>query len=105
MIPRPPRSTLFPYTTLFRSLVAPLDGAIAFAQVDDVAAAVAQDLEFDMVRIFDEFLDVHAGIAEGLFRFAAGGVVAFDQGDVVVGDAHTPTAAAGDGLDHDRIAD
>src|SRR5689334_24809906 len=27
MLPRPPRSTLFPYTTLFRSLVAPRVGA------------------------------------------------------------------------------
>src|SRR3712207_8091349 len=27
MIRRPPRSTLFPYTTLFRSLQEPLDGA------------------------------------------------------------------------------
>src|SRR5690348_17527073 len=26
MIPRPPRSTLFPYTTLFRSLVVALEG-------------------------------------------------------------------------------
>src|SRR2546426_12846431 len=26
MIRRPPRSTLFPYTTLFRSIVEPLDG-------------------------------------------------------------------------------
>src|SRR3712207_7856639 len=28
MIRRPPRSTLFPYTTLFRSLVAPCDGRV-----------------------------------------------------------------------------
>src|SRR5438034_6093315 len=28
MIPRPPRSTLFPHTTLFRSLVAVLGGAL-----------------------------------------------------------------------------
>src|SRR3712207_7851613 len=29
MIRRPPRSTLFPYTTLFRSSIAPLAGALA----------------------------------------------------------------------------
>src|SRR5260370_20442673 len=29
MIRRPPRSTLFPYTTLFRSVVEPLEGAHA----------------------------------------------------------------------------
>src|SRR2546426_7874214 len=32
MIRRPPRSTLFPYTTLFRSLPEPLDPAGAFHQ-------------------------------------------------------------------------
>jgi hypothetical protein len=86
-------------------LVAALDGAIAFAQVDDVALVVAENLNFDVVRVLDEFLDVNAGIAEGLFRLGAGGVIAFDEGNVVVGDAHAASAAAGDGLDHDRIAD
>src|SRR5256885_16721670 len=33
MIRRPPRSTLFPYTTLFRSLRAPLDSGASRAQV------------------------------------------------------------------------
>src|SRR2546425_7909519 len=44
MIRRPPRSTLFPYTTLFRSTVARLaDGVRAVADVDPVgAAAVAE---------------------------------------------------------------
>src|ERR1035437_6320598 len=41
MIRRPPRSTLFPYTTLFRSLMAPLHGAIAFVEMEDVAVPVA----------------------------------------------------------------
>src|SRR5438552_1494201 len=86
-------------------LVAPLDGAVALAQVDDVTAIVAQDLELDVMRVFDEFLDVNAGIAKGLFRFAAGGMIAFDQGDVVMRNAHSAPAAPGDGFDHDGIAD
>src|SRR3712207_8754338 len=36
MIRRPPRSTLFPYTTLFRSVSAPLDGD-RLAQEDECA--------------------------------------------------------------------
>src|SRR3712207_8695045 len=41
MIRRPPRSTLFPYTTLFRSLEQPL----GLLQVDDVdAPALAEDV-------------------------------------------------------------
>ena len=57
-------------------LVAALDGAIAFAQVDDVALVVAENLKFDVMRVLDEFLDVNAGIAEGLFRLGARGVIA-----------------------------
>ena len=57
-------------------LVAPLNRAIPFAQMDDVAAGVAQNLEFDMMRVFDVLLDVNAGIAKGLFRFGPGGVIA-----------------------------
>src|SRR2546422_3851234 len=46
MIRRPPRSTLFPYTTLFRSVVDPnaigvLDGA-AFVPADRVGSDIAQ---------------------------------------------------------------
>src|SRR2546422_7373976 len=40
MIRRPPRSTLFPYTTLFRSPEA-VDGAVARAQPDPAARGVA----------------------------------------------------------------
>ena len=86
-------------------LVAALDGAIAFAQMDDVALVVAEDLEFDVMRVLDEFLDVNPRIAKRLFRFGARRVIAFDQRNVVVRHAHAASAAAGDGFDHDRIAD
>ena len=66
---------------------------------------VAEDLEFDVVRVLDEFLDVNAGIAEGFFGLGAGGVITFDERNVVVRHAHAASAAAGDGLDHDGIAD
>src|SRR2546427_8484494 len=33
MIRRPPRSTLFPYTTLFRSVILPAEGAINLSRV------------------------------------------------------------------------
>src|SRR3712207_6985160 len=36
MIRRPPRSTLFPYTTLFRSPTVPAEGAAARARAGDV---------------------------------------------------------------------
>src|SRR3712207_8784866 len=40
MIRRPPRSTLFPYTTLFRSLAAATDVALARERVDGSGANV-----------------------------------------------------------------
>src|SRR5256885_9900054 len=49
MIRRPPRSTLFPYTTLFRSAV--LDQLAVIGQhVDDVAHLQLGDIDFDGQR-------------------------------------------------------
>src|SRR5260370_27036957 len=42
MIRRPPRSTLFPYTTLFRSLQDPLRAAVAGQQVGELAVDALQ---------------------------------------------------------------
>ena len=86
-------------------LVAALDRAVALAEVDDVALGIAQDLELDVARVLDEFLDVNPAVAERLLRLAAGGVVALDEGDIAVRGAHALAAAAGHGLDHDRVAD
>jgi len=82
-----------------------LDGAVAFAQVNDAALVVTQNLDFDMVGVFDVLLDVNPGVAEGLFGLGAGGMIAFDEGDIVMGDAHAAAAAAGDGFDHHGIPD
>ena len=41
-------------------LVAALDRAFAFAEVEDVAVLVAQDLDLDVPRLLDELLDEHA---------------------------------------------
>src|SRR5256885_10762390 len=71
MIRRPPRSTLFPYTTLFRSLVAASlnDGPAAVAQLDGALAAelmvagwpawqllarTARDADWDTELLYDD---------------------------------------------------
>src|SRR2546430_13733865 len=41
MIRRPPRSTLFPYTTLFRSVTLTIDSAIQLAAERELSRAVA----------------------------------------------------------------
>src|SRR3712207_7017140 len=50
MIRRPPRSTLFPYTTLFRSDAQELAVRIARRAPREKAAAAASDLDFERTR-------------------------------------------------------
>jgi hypothetical protein len=45
-------------------LIAPLNGAFAFAEMNDIAMLVAEHLDFDMARIDDEFLDEDAIVTE-----------------------------------------
>src|SRR3712207_7040830 len=68
MIRRPPRSTLFPYTTLFRSELVPtghhrgelLAGDLALAEVPHAAAAVEQQEPVtDRVRVVRVVGDEH----------------------------------------------
>src|SRR5438477_9484047 len=42
MIPRPPRSTLFPYTTLFRSGLVQLNGAVSDAPLIEKYSALVE---------------------------------------------------------------
>src|SRR5262249_27998428 len=45
-------------------LVAALDGAFAFAEINDIAVLVAEHLDFDMAWISDEFFDEDTLVAE-----------------------------------------
>src|SRR3712207_7760806 len=63
MIRRPPRSTLFPYTTLFRSL-APDRLPAPTAQVDGDVTAVLSPRELDILRLAAEGRDNEAIAAE-----------------------------------------
>src|SRR3712207_7399015 len=72
MIRRPPRSTLFPYTALFRSVPALLAGH----SLDDGLDVLAGRLEAPAV----------AGDLAGTIRRQAGGVVRLDVGDDLVKD-------------------
>src|SRR3712207_9537072 len=74
MIRRPPRSTLFPYTTLFRSLVDPGDHRV---RLGDLAQAAAQrDLAVG-VQVVLAGEEQHLVLGEG----------GPDGADLVVGDA------------------
>ena len=55
-------------TFLDHFLVAPLNGAIPFAEMDDVAVAVGHDLKFHVVRIHDELLHVNLDVTKCFLR-------------------------------------
>ena len=52
-------------------LVAPLQRAVALAEVDGVALAVAEDLELDVARVAEIFLDIDGVVAERALGFGA----------------------------------
>src|SRR5579863_1449505 len=86
-------------------LVAALHGAVALAEVNDVAVAVSQHLEFDVPRALQEFLHVHLVVAEGRVRLGTRDADCVQERGVSVHHAHAAPAAAARGLDKDRVAD
>jgi hypothetical protein len=86
-------------------LVASLDRAFALAEVDAVAVGVAENLDLDMTRAFDEPLDEDAVVAEAAAGLVAARGEARERLGVVLGHAQALAAAPCRGLDHDRIAD
>src|SRR5205814_9203673 len=65
MIRRPPRSTLFPYTTLFRSLIGPKRAACAARQIGSVPASRAGKGKGD--RKSTRLNSSHLGISYAVF--------------------------------------
>src|SRR5205807_8151120 len=86
-------------------LVAPLQGAFTLPEVDDVAVAVAEQLDLDVARPVDVALQVDAAVLEGALGLAAGGLEARLERRLVAGHAHAAAAAAGRRLDEHREAD
>jgi hypothetical protein len=87
-------------------LVAALQRAVALAQMDRVAVAVAEHLNLDVARIAEIFLDIDGVVAErGLGLGAAGAASGVSSSASARHDLHAAPAAAGGGLDEHRIAD
>ncbi len=66
---------------------------------------VAEDLDLDMARVEDEFLDEHAVVAERVQPLALGRLEALAHVLLIISQPHALAAAAGRGLHHHRIAD
>ena len=86
-------------------LVAALHGAVAFAQMDGVALAVGEYLDFHVARVLQEFLHVDLVVAERGLGFALGGGDGVVQVRRGVHHAHAATAAAAGSLDDHRVTD
>ena len=85
--------------------MAPLQGTIALAEVNDVAVPIGKDLNFDVARRRNEFLDEHAAGAECGRDFAHGSFKLSLEIAFLVDPPQPAAAAAGGRLDQHRIAD
>ncbi len=86
-------------------LVAALDRAFAFVQVDDIAVLVAHHLDLDVARLGDELLDEETIVAERRLRLMLRGLDRLHDLVFRMDDAQTLAAAAGRGLHHHGITD
>ena len=86
-------------------LVTPLNGAVAFPEMQQVAVMIGQNLDFQVAGAGDVFFQEHGSVAEG----RAGFVLRLFETAVEVGrlvhDAHAAAAAAHGRLDDHGIAD
>jgi hypothetical protein len=86
-------------------LVAALQRAVAFAEVNHIAVAVGDDLDLDVARLLEVALHIDRVIAERGASFRAGGRDRLGQVFAGLGDLHAATAAAGGRLDQYGEAD
>ena len=86
-------------------LVAALDGAVALPEMDEIAVAVAEDLDLDMAGAADQLFQIDLAIAEGAFRFAAAGLDLRLELVLILDHAHAAATTAPAGLEHQGIAD
>src|SRR5437764_15082840 len=85
--------------------MAALDAAVAFAEMDQIAVAIGEDLHLDVASAFECAFKQQAPVAKGMLGFRTRGVYGRLE---VVGTCDTPhaaAAAASQRLDHHWIAD
>ncbi len=99
------RAQICSWRDLHDFLVAPLHGAIALPEMQQIAVVVGKNLHFDVPRARKKFLQENGGIAKGRARLA---LRFFELGIKlrgIVDDAHASPAAAHGRLHNDRITD
>ena len=86
-------------------LVAALDRALALDERQHGAVLIAEQLHFDVPWTLESPLEVHRRVAERRLRLAARRPQRSRQLGFLVDEAHALAAAAGNGLQHQRVAD
>src|SRR5438309_11946359 len=72
--------------------------------MNNVAVAIGHDLEFDMVRINDQLLDVDSAIPKSFFGFETRIVKTGEKLRLVMSHTHSSPPAARHGFDHHRVS-
>src|SRR5215471_9366688 len=85
--------------------MAPLERAIALAEMDGVALAVAEHLDLDMAGTAEIFLQIHGVVAETCLGLYARGGERDVEFLLDMGDLHAAATAAGSSFDQNGIAD
>ncbi len=86
-------------------LVAALHRAVALEQIHAIAVAVAEDLDLDVARALQIFLDQYVLVAEAGGRLALARRQGVEEVLAPLHRAHALAAATGRGLDQHRVAD
>ncbi len=86
-------------------LVAALHRAVAFAEMDDVAVGVGEDLDLDVACVDHGFLEDQLARAEGALGLGPRRADRFQKIGLALDQAHAAATAAGGRLDHHRQAD
>src|SRR2546430_15208410 len=104
MIRRPPRSTLFPYTTLFRSKYTPPGGAVdvtiaresghGVLRVQDTGVGIPREM---LTRIFDLFVQGEPGAIRGRSGLGIGLAVVHHLAELHGGTIEASSAGPGRG--------
>lgn len=85
-------------------LVTTLDGAVTLEQVDDVALAVTQQLDLDVLGLVEEALDEDGAVSKGALGLGGGTLKGIAQVSLVANNAHTTATTTKGSLDNDGEA-
>src|SRR5262249_57805035 len=86
-------------------LMPPLQGAVAFAQMNRMPLLIGEELQLDMTGAGHVFFDQHARVAESSLRLALRGRQRGIEIGMAFDTAHAFSATTGHSLDQHRVTD